>query len=503
MKTIPICPSAAADSPGRKPTRPLISRVFGVWTVALIVAALAVTVFTMALIRFDKTNPDDLVIVLDPGHGGSDVGASNTALGLYESEINLKIALACRDRLQQYDGIKVYMTHTGVRSEVAKSSLSSRVSVAGEVGADIFISLHINSAERKDANGAEVYVPITSHEPKYHEECSRLADGILTNLQALGLGSRGVKTRASGGGRVYTFDDGTSEKGDYYYVIGEPISRLGIPGILVEHAFIDGDSSFLDTDAKLAALGVADAEAIARHYGLTLKTDAIGSSSFTFDDVSSHAPDISSDASDVSSDVMISSEPDTSEPDISSSSAESTVSSEPLAVEEETDPAVLKVESMIQALPESPTDKDGAAVGSARRAFIALSESGKNAVDTALYQKLCRVVTTYENLTHPIRFMVRDGSEMSIDRVTGQLLHAETARQQSQKITVFSLMMEMELFIDPDVPDEYKQESILSYRVTAPDGTPLESDDEVSDGTTISVWYNDLRLDSLTVSIRP
>ena len=181
---------------------------------------------------------------------------------------------------------------------------------------------------------------------------------------------------------------------------------------------------------------------------------------------------------------------------------ESTVSSEPLAVEEETDPAVLKVESMIRDLPDPPSSKDGAAVGAARRAFIALSESGKNAVDTALYQKLCRVVTIYENLTHPIRFMVKDGSEMSIDRVTGQLLHAETARQQSRKITVFSIMMEMELFIDPDVPDEYKQEGILSYRVTAPDGTPLESDDEVSDGTTISVWYNDLRLDTLTVSIR-
>ena len=92
MKIIPIRPSAAADSPGKKPMRPLFSRIFGIWTVALIAATLAVTVLTMALTRYDRTNPNDLVIVLDPGHGGSDVGASNTALGLYESEINLKIA---------------------------------------------------------------------------------------------------------------------------------------------------------------------------------------------------------------------------------------------------------------------------------------------------------------------------------------------------------------------------------------------------------------------------
>lgn len=473
--------------PKDKKTIPLISRVFKYWTVILLCAAIAVTGITAALIKFDKVNHDDIVIVLDPGHGGVDVGATNSALGLYESEINLKIALACRDKLQQYDGIRVYMTHTGVRSQVAKSSLSSRVSVAAEVGADIFISLHINSAESKTAAGAEVYVPMTTHDPKYNEECTKLAENFIANFEALGLSSRGVKTRASGGGRVYTFDDGTVEKGDYYYVIGEPISRLGIPGMLVEHAFIDGDSDFLDSDAELTALGNADALAIAEYYNLTLKPEYA---------------DISSDLNDVSSAAEVSSAPESDTSSEPVESTESDVSSEePPAVEAEKDQSVLRVEELIKALPDAPTENGGAAINEARTSFVALGEDNMNAVEAELYQKLCNVVTAYENMIRPIRFDVREGSEMSIDRINGRLLHAETAMQQSQKITVFSLMLELELFIDPDVPDEYRKDGILTYRITSPDGTELGYDDVIFDGSVISVLYNDLLLDSLKVSI--
>lgn len=468
--------------PKEKKQIPLISMVFRWWMLILLCAAVAVAGITTALVKFDKVNHGDIVIVLDPGHGGVDVGASNSSLGLYESEINLKIALACRDKLQQYDGVRVYMTHTGVRSQVAKSSLSSRVSVAEEVGADIFISLHINSAESKTAAGAEVYVPMTTHEPKYNEECTKLAENFLANFQALGLGSRGVKTRPSGGGRVYTFEDGTVEKGDYYYVIGEPISRLGIPGMLVEHAFIDGDSDFLDTDEKLEALGNADALAIAKYYSLTLKPEYNG---------------VSSTSSNVASSV--SSAP---ESDVQSDPIESDVSSnEPPAKEDEKDQSVLRVEELIRALSDTPTENDSAKINEARNAFVSLGEDNMNAVDAELYQKLCNVVTAYENTIRPIRFQVREGSEMSIDRINGRLLHAETAMQQSGKITTFSLMLELELFIDPDVPDEYREDGILTYRITAPDGTEIGHDDVISDGSVISVLYKDLLLDSLKVSI--
>lgn len=452
--------------------------------VLLLAAAVAVTAVTTALVSFSPDDRDELVVVLDPGHGGSDTGAVNSALGLYESEINLKIALACRNRLKQYDGVKVYMTHTGVQSNVGKSSLSRRVSVAGEVGADIFISLHINSANNKTAAGAEVYVPITTHEARYNHDCTALAEKIIANFQALGLKSRGVKTRQSGGGRIYTFDDGTTETGDYYYVVGEPISRLGIPGILVEHAFIAGDSDFLDSDEDLIALGNADADAIAAHFGLTLKPE--------FVNVTSRPDDVSSNP--VSSEVSSEPLPDTS-------SQAKVSSDEPFTSEDDEHSAVAQVETLIQALPDAPTQNDANQIKAARAAFNALSDSQQSQIAPELYQKLCDVITAYENLMHPVRIGVRQGSEVSVDRVNGRLLNVETASQNSGKITVFSLMLELELTIDPAAPEEYKQEDKLAYRIISPDGRQLGFDDELPNNSIISILSGDTVLDTLSVSI--
>lgn len=464
----------------------LQSKILSVWVAVLLCISIVVTSCTMVLVKFDQINGDDIVIVLDPGHGGSDIGAYNSTLGLYESEINLKIALACRDSLAKYEGIRVYMTHTGVGSNMGKSSLKNRVSVAEEVGADIFISLHINSATEKSANGAEVYVPITTHEAKYNEECTKLAEKFLDNFIALGLNSRGVKTRQSGGGRVYTFEDGTTELGDYYYVIGEPISRLGIPGILVEHAFIDGDSNFLDSDEDLLALGEADADAIASYYGLKLKPE--------YENVSSEA---SSQTEDISSDISSETENTTSE--VSSQSELDTESA--TASEDNEDTEIKDVESMINALPENPTIEDANQIKAARTAFIALGESRQKLISTELYQKLCNSVTVYENLIHPVRIVPKTGSEISVDRVNGRLMNVETAVQASGKITVFSVMLELELYIDPAAPEEYKDESALDYRVISPEGKQLNYDDVVPNNSVISVVCGETVLDTLTVSI--
>ncbi len=460
-------------------------RLFGLWWAFLLCAALIVTCITTALVSFDKTHRSDLIIVLDPGHGGFDTGAINSERGLYESEINLKIALACRDRLNQYKGVRVYMTHTGVKNRVGKSALSSRVSVAQEVGADIFISLHINSAENKTANGAEIYVPATTHEAKYNQECTKLAEKIIANFEAIGLHSRGVKTRRSGGGRVYTFEDGTQEVGDYYYVVGEPISRMGIPGILVEHAFIQGDADYLDSDAELEALGIADADAIAVHYGLRLKSG--------YETVSSFSEPISSFERETSSEPPISSEP-------SVSSESQATSSEQYTTEDDEHSDIKKVEELIKALPDNPTENDGSQIKAARNAFNALGANRQNQVDTQLYQRYCKVITAYENLTHPIRIAVKEGSQLSIDRVNGRLLNVETAKQPNGKTTVFSVMLELELYLEPGVSPTYRQEGVLDYRIVSPDGKQLSYDDVLPENSVISIIYGDAVLDTLSVS---
>ncbi len=451
------------------------SRIARAWISLVLCIAVVTMSFSLIFFDFAPYDKEDIVIVLDPGHGGVDVGAHNSKLGLYESEINLKIAVACRDNLMKYDGVQVYMTHTGVRSIQGDSSLRNRINVAEEVGADIFISLHINSADNKSAHGAEIYVPHTTRKQEYNEQCTELANQILNNFKALGLGSRGVKIRKSGGARTYTYEDGSTEVGDYYYVVGEPIRRLGIPGILVEHAFIDGDSEFLDSDDDLALLGKADAEAIAEYYGLKLKDEY---------------KDYASDSSETSSQI----------PDVDSNNS-SEVDDNGFTSEEDVDDEIAAVESMIKALSENPTEADYEQVNKVRAAFDALGDNKQNLVSQQLYQKLCNAITACENLRLPVRIQVKQGSEMTIDRVNNKLLNVETAKQASGKITVFSIMLELELYISPSAPEEYKNEANLDYRIVNPEGDLLDYGDSVPNGSVISIVCGGEVLDSLTLVI--
>lgn len=108
-----------------------------------------------------------MVIALDPGHGGSDPGAVNGVL--IEKDLNLKIATYCKEALEQYNNIEVYMT----RSTDEYVGLTERVTRAVNAGADVFISFHINSTV--GATGFEVWIQNDSSWRYYlHEESSAL-----------------------------------------------------------------------------------------------------------------------------------------------------------------------------------------------------------------------------------------------------------------------------------------------------------------------------------------
>lgn len=204
-----------------------------------------------------KTNGSNLVVVLDPGHGGYDGGAS--ANGLKESDINLKIAKYCKAELEKYSGVKVYMTRT---TDVFVE-LSERVRYAVSKGANVFVSIHIN-ASGVGAVGAEVWYPNGSYNSAVNVAGYNLSVQILEQLQKLGLVNRGAKIRNSDGDY---YPDGSVS--DYYSVIRNS-KYNGIPGIIIEHGFIDSTdaANFLNSDAKLKKLGVADATGIAKYYGL-------------------------------------------------------------------------------------------------------------------------------------------------------------------------------------------------------------------------------------------
>ncbi len=155
----------------------------------------------------------DKVIVLDPGHGGSDPGAIGLS-GMKEKAVNLAVALRVKALLDKA-GAKVLMTHQDDRDVYGPNAsdvdeLKARTSVANYNKADIFVSIHSNSALNRDADGTTTY-----YFPKTRYD-SLLARNLQAGMiQAAGLKDKGYLTAN-------------------FYVI----KRTIMPAALVELAFL-------------------------------------------------------------------------------------------------------------------------------------------------------------------------------------------------------------------------------------------------------------------------
>ncbi|MFZ5748933.1 MAG: N-acetylmuramoyl-L-alanine amidase [Pseudomonadota bacterium] len=108
------------------------------------------------------------LVVIDAGHGGHDPGAIAPGSGLREKDITLKIALRIRDALLATGRVRVALTREDDRFLV----LQERYGIARKLGADLFISIHCDSAENDGASGATVY---TLSEVASDKEAARLA----------------------------------------------------------------------------------------------------------------------------------------------------------------------------------------------------------------------------------------------------------------------------------------------------------------------------------------
>ncbi len=95
----------------------------------------------------------DVVVVIDPGHGGRDPGAIGRG-GLREKDVNLAVAKLIRDELERQGGYDVVMT----REDDRYVEHEDRVKIARDAKADLFLSLHADSAPRgRTVRGASVY----------------------------------------------------------------------------------------------------------------------------------------------------------------------------------------------------------------------------------------------------------------------------------------------------------------------------------------------------------
>lgn len=118
-----------------------------------------------------------IIVVLDPGHGGEDPGAIGPS-NLYEKNVVLNIARACRHQLEKM-GYKVYMT----RNEDVLIPLAVRVAKARKLKADIFISIHADAFTNPSARGTGVYVlskkgASSSSAASYLAKTQNMADAI-------------------------------------------------------------------------------------------------------------------------------------------------------------------------------------------------------------------------------------------------------------------------------------------------------------------------------------
>jgi N-acetylmuramoyl-L-alanine amidase len=174
-----------------------------------------------------RRNDGRLVVIIDPGHGGKDSGALGIG-GTMEKSIILPIGIRVAQILQQ-NGVQAVMT----RNADYFVTLQGRVDMAEQVNADVFVSIHANSAgaSRPDVNGLETY---------YYDSGLELARIVHNNiLQSLGPRDRGVR-RAR------------------FFVL----RKSSMPSILVETGFMTGqqDISRLVTPQYQAQM----ADAIAR-----------------------------------------------------------------------------------------------------------------------------------------------------------------------------------------------------------------------------------------------
>ena len=150
-------------------------------------------------------------ILVDAGHGGADGGAMAKDSGILEKELNLKVAIALRDALEQ-SGAQVIMTReTDVElNRNKRADLTARLDLANREYADMLISIHMNEYRTRSESGPQVFY-------RAGQEQSRLLAGAIQASMIQEL--KPAKERSA-------------MAGDYF------ILSLNIPSVLVECGFL-------------------------------------------------------------------------------------------------------------------------------------------------------------------------------------------------------------------------------------------------------------------------
>lgn len=190
----------------------------------------------------EEAENTSFVIVLDPGHGGNDAGALSAEEDVMEKDVNLAVALYACQLLERYslkdfglgaewEDVVILMT----REDDSYVSLSERVELAEDAGAELFVSVHANALENSTTwTGIYTY---------YHPDKPEDAALAQTVQQAL-IAATGAVDRGA-------------DSGDYYV-----LRETSMPAILIETGFLSSPAELaLLTDStyqQALAQGIAD-----------------------------------------------------------------------------------------------------------------------------------------------------------------------------------------------------------------------------------------------------
>ena len=182
-------------------------------------------------------------VFIGVGHGGSDPGA--VANNVKEKDLNLSIALACRDLLKKH-GVEVRMS----REKDENDPIGEEVNECNAYGADFAVDIHNNAG---GGDGGEVFYSHLGGKGK------TLAENILAEIVKTGQNSRGIKTRVNSQGK------------DYYAFI----RNTSCPAVIVECCFLDNatDLKILATESDRKAMGVAIAKGILKTLGIEIQAE--------------------------------------------------------------------------------------------------------------------------------------------------------------------------------------------------------------------------------------
>lgn len=215
------------------------------------------------------------LVVIDAGHGGHDPGAISPHNGSREKDITLALARAIRADLLASGRVRVALTRADDRFLV----LEERFGIARRLKADLFISVHADAAENRDASGASVY---TLSEVASDREAARLAarenkaniiNGVDLGAHSgdvssilLDLTQRETMNTASDFARLLQREAGEAVKfrtHAHRFASFVVLKAPDTPSVLFETGFISnkGDAEFLASPAgqKKVARGVRDA----------------------------------------------------------------------------------------------------------------------------------------------------------------------------------------------------------------------------------------------------